>query len=54
MKFSMTGQEKDDLLTQSKQVTAHRGDHMDRFDCTIIMIYLGEYYIKKNQRAYML
>jgi len=33
MKFSMTGQEKGDLLMQ---VTINRGDLMGRLDCTII------------------
>ena len=30
MKFSITGQDKGDLLIQ---VTVSRGDHMSRFDC---------------------
>ena len=38
MKFSMKGQEKDDLLIQ---VTAYiRGDHKGRFDCTRTSTYL--------------
>jgi hypothetical protein len=52
MKFSMTGQDKGDLLIQ---VTANRGDRLGRFDCTYIvgkyLIYFYSFQNRKEKRV---